>query len=78
MLEKFKEATDRGNQFGALLTDHLKAFDCIDHKLLIVKLYKYGVSSSALKLVSAIFYQIFIFSPKDSPSKTMKNVFYFI
>ena len=31
-----------------------------------------------LKLVSAIFYQIFIFSPTDSPLKTMKNVFYFI
>ena len=31
-----------------------------------------------LKLVSAIFYQIFIFSPNDSPSKTMKNVFCFI
>ena len=30
------------------------------------------------KLVSAIFYQIFIFSPYDSPLKTMKNVFYFI
>ena len=31
-----------------------------------------------LKLVSAIFYQIFIFSPYDSPLKTMKNVSYFI
>ena len=31
-----------------------------------------------LKLVSAIFYQIFIFSSNDSPLKTMKNVFYFI
>ena len=31
-----------------------------------------------LKLVSAIFYQILIFAPNDSPSKTMKNVFYFI
>ena len=30
-----------------------------------------------LKLVSAIFYEIFIFSPNDSPSKTMKNVFFF-
>ena len=30
-----------------------------------------------LKLVSAIFYEIFIFSPIDSPSKTMK-FFYFI
>ena len=31
-----------------------------------------------LKLVSAIFYQICIFSPNDSPLKTIKNVFYFI
>ena len=30
-----------------------------------------------LKLVSAIFYQIFIFSSNDKPSQTMKNVFYF-
>ena len=33
MLEKFKEAIDRGNKFRALLTDLSKAFDCIDHKL---------------------------------------------
>ena len=31
-----------------------------------------------LKLVSAIFYKTFIFSPNDSPSKTIKNVFNFI
>ena len=31
-----------------------------------------------LKLVSAIFYQIFIFSPNHSPLKTVQNVFYFI
>ena len=31
-----------------------------------------------LKLVSAIFYQIFMLSPNDSFSKTIKNVFYFI
>ena len=31
-----------------------------------------------LQLVSAIFYQIFIFLPNDSPSKTIKTVFYFI
>ena len=33
---------------------------------------------SNLKLVSAIFYQILIFSSNDRPLKTMKNVFYFI
>ena len=31
-----------------------------------------------LKPMYAILYQILIFSPNDSPSKTMKNVFYFI
>ena len=31
-----------------------------------------------LKLVSAIFIKFLFFSPNDSPSKTMKNVFYFI
>ena len=31
-----------------------------------------------LRLVSAIFYQISIFLSNDRPSKTMKNIFYFI
>ena len=31
-----------------------------------------------VKLVSAIFYQIFVFAPNDSPSKTMKSVFRFV
>ena len=53
MLEKFKEAIDRGNQFGALLTNLSKAFDCIDHKLLIAKLSEYGVLSSALNVISS-------------------------
>ena len=41
------------NQFGALLTDLSKAFDCIDHKLLIAKLSEYGVSSSTLNVISS-------------------------
>ena len=53
MLEKFKEVIDKRNQFGALLTDPLEAFDCIDQKLLIAKLYEYGVSSSALNIISS-------------------------
>ena len=53
MLEKLKEAIDRGNQFGTLLTDLSKAFDCTDQKLPIAKLYEYGVSSSALNIISS-------------------------
>ena len=51
MLENFKEPIDRGNHFGALLTDLSKAFHCTDHKLLIAKIYKYRVSSSALNTI---------------------------
>ena len=47
------EAIDRRNHFGALLTNLLKAFGYIDHKLLIAKLYEYGVSSSALNIISS-------------------------
>ena len=41
MIEKFKVTINRGNEFGALLTELSKAFDCINHSLLIVKLYNY-------------------------------------
>ena len=51
MLENFKKCTDGGNEFGALLTDLSRAFDCIDHKLLIAKLFFCGVSPSAINLI---------------------------
>ena len=52
MIEKFKEVIDRGNEFGALLTDLSKAFDCINHPLLIAKLYNYGVSPLSINIFS--------------------------
>ena len=50
MLEKFRESRDRRDEFGALFTDLSKAFDCIDHNLLITKLSLYGVTTKSLNL----------------------------
>ena len=51
MIEKFKEAIDRGYEFGALLTDFSKAFDCINHPFLMAKLYNYGVSPLSINTI---------------------------
>ena len=51
MLEKWKKALDKKHIAGALLTDLSKAFDCMNHQLLIAKLSAYGIHKSALKLI---------------------------
>ena len=50
LLEKWKQAIDSGQMFGALLTDLSKAFHCLDHELLIAKLNPYSFRLPALKL----------------------------
>ena len=52
MLETWKKSVDKGKDFGALLTDLSKAFDCLDHELLTAKLNAYGFSLPALRLVN--------------------------
>ena len=52
MIEKWRQSLDSGGQAPAFLTDLLKAFDCIDHELLIAKLNTYGFDNSSLSHLS--------------------------
>ena len=51
LIEKWKESLDKKGYAGAILMDLSKAFDTINHELLIAKLYAYGFDKNALTLV---------------------------
>ena len=53
MIEKWKKCLDRNGFAGAILMDLSKAFDTINHELLIAKLEAYGFEESALKIVQS-------------------------
>ena len=46
-----KKTIDNTGYTGAVLMNLSKAFDSINHELLIVKIYAYGYSKDALKLI---------------------------
>ena len=55
LLEKWKKILDDNGYPSAVLMDLSKAFDTINHELLIAKLHAYGFSKEALTLIAAIY-----------------------
>ena len=53
MIEKLKKCLDNRGSTGILLTDLSKAFDCLDHELLIAKLYAYGCNINTVRLIQS-------------------------
>ena len=51
MLELRKEAVDKNEAFGTLITDLSNAYDCLSLNLSIAKLQAYGLELPSLKLL---------------------------
>ena len=51
ILEKWKKPLDKGENVCTIFMDLSKAFDSVNHDLLLAKLKAYGFSENALKLI---------------------------
>ena len=74
MIEKWKMARDKGENAGGVLMDLSKAFDTINHELLVAKLHAYGFSIDALKIVHSYLSERWIRTKVDGSFSTWKEI----
>ena len=59
MIQLWKKALDEGNKIGAIFMDLSKAFDTLNHNLLLAKLNAHGFSNIALLLIQNYLQNLF-------------------
>ena len=70
-------SNDKHDKIAAVFVDIKKAFDTIDHKILFIKLYKYGIRGQTLNLIKSYLYnrkQSVRYNDKVSPLITVYDV----
>ena len=53
MIEKLKHALDKGKKVDTIFMDLTKAFDTLNHNLLLAKLKAYGSSLNVIKFIQS-------------------------
>jgi len=53
LINKTLEALNNKLLVGGIFCDLRKAFDCVDHEILLTKMYNYGISGKELKLITS-------------------------
>ena len=51
MIETWRAVLNKGNKVGAIVMDLSKAFDTLNHNLLLCKLKAYGFNKNALTIL---------------------------
>ena len=74
MIEKWKMARDKGDNAGGVLMDLSKAFDTINHELLIAKLHAYGFSTESLKIIHSYLSDRWTRTKIDGSYSTWKEI----
>ena len=65
LLDKWRDSIDQTLEFGILLTDLFKAFNCLSHYLFIAKLVLYGFDKIPLRFTYTSWQEILYQVPKD-------------